>query len=163
MTDEIDPADQKMLDAIAEHGWYVIKVFPNEGMADRRWFAFTVGLSTSFEWPELICFGLEGKTMHRLLNDAVEELKRSGRPPEAGQLLHDVAVGFPLRLDPFPEDHFPAHLGTAIWYATHVGLPFERLSCLQLTWPDSNGRFPGDPGCISDVVELQRPIEEDRG
>jgi hypothetical protein len=160
MTDALDPADRKMLDVIAEHGWSVLKVSPNDGDRDDRSFAFTIGLSTSFGWPELICFGLDRKTLARLLNDAVKAIKLSGAPPEAGQLLHDVAMGIPMRLDRFSEDHFPAHLGTAIWYAAHVGLPFERLSCLRLTWPDRNGRFPGDPDCMVDVEELQRPIED---
>lgn len=160
MPNDLDPADRKMLDIIERHGWLVLKIAPDKGSEDDRAFAFTIGLSTTFGWPELICIGLDRGKMGKLLNAAVEAIRRTGHPPKTGDLLHGAAEGYAMKLVRFPEQQFPSHLGTAIWYAAHVGLPFDRLTCLQLTWPDRNGKFPGDPDCIAEVAELQRPIED---
>jgi hypothetical protein len=54
----------------------VMKVSPNRGDPDPRWFAYTIGLPVTHGWPELICFGLRVDAIAMLLNNAVHELKR---------------------------------------------------------------------------------------
>src|SRR5262245_3941664 len=100
---QLDEHEQKIVDVIGRVGWAVMRVSPNTGDEDPRWFAYTIGLPVTFGWPELICFGLAVDGMAELLNDAVKELKTKQKEPAAGMLLTVVADGHPSRLEVFPK------------------------------------------------------------
>ena len=71
----------------------MMKISPNEGDQDPRWFAFTVGLPVTHGWPELIWFGLPLDTMAKILNNAVHELERKGVSPTPHLELTGVIEG----------------------------------------------------------------------
>ena len=118
-------------------------------------FAYTVGLQETFDWPELLCYGLPLDTMAALLNGAVDELRSREAAPTNGLALHDVVEGFQCGLAPVAPRHHKEHLGFAIWFARYKERDPDSLICMQLLWPDRNGKLPGDPGCSPDVKRLQ--------
>jgi len=77
----LDAQEQRVVDAVDRVGWMVMKVFPNEGDQDPQWFAYTIGLSVTLGWPELICFGLDVDVMAEMLKNAVHALKSKEKSP----------------------------------------------------------------------------------
>ena len=153
----MDKSDQKIVDDVKEFGWHVTCVGPAVDSDDpEEWFAYTVGLTKTFGWPELICFGLDLQVMAGLLNDAVDECRQRDIEPSPGLILNDVIEGYPARLEiPMPmADHY---VNSARWFARMEGLPTPGV--LQLFWPDQNGHFPDDPACAEGVRQLQTPCE----
>ena len=153
----LDHVEQKIVDDVGSTGWSIMAVAPRAESDDpEEWFAYTIGLQKTFGWPEIICFGQATDMMARMLNHAVEELRERHLEPVAGIELTEVLDDYPTRLTPNKNIPFN-YLGFANWFAGHAGmanLP-ERL---QLVWPDMDGRFPDDPNCNPDVVELQTPL-----
>ena len=155
----MDEVEQDIVDKVDEFGWMVIAVAPRPGTDDpEEWFAYTVGLTTTFGWPELICFGLEPAVVKTILNNAVKECRSCLRQPHAGMVLRDVAEGFAVRLVETGEWQ-RNYTNWARWYAIQAGSLREHVDCLQLIWPDNYGVFPDDAACSEVVLELQTPME----
>jgi hypothetical protein len=153
---QLDANEQRVVDVVDRVGWMVMKVSPNKGDQDPRWFAYTIGLSVTFGWPELICFGMDVDVMTELLNNAVRELKT--KEPATGLQLTEVAEGYPLKLEVLPKKFFPEHLGWAMWFADYRGIKPHQFGCLQLLWPDKGGHFPSDASCDPEVRRTQTPV-----
>lgn len=118
-------------------GWAVQLV--EEGASDTEPpFAYTVGLTESFDHPELVVVGQRPEMMQFMLNECADRVK-SGTRLQPGAQLDEVIEGFQVEiraLDPA----LLRFLGYARWF--HGERPFEAL---QILWPDQEGRFPGDP------------------
>jgi hypothetical protein len=155
MADELHPAEQKAIETIGRVGWMVMRISPNEGDENPRWFAYTVGLAVTFHWPELICFGLDHEVAGAVLNNAVGELRNRAIRPVPGLELCEVLEHGTVRLHAFSPAGYSDHLGWAMWYAAREGLNPAEFSCLQVLWPDKSGRFPGDPACDPGIAEAQ--------
>jgi hypothetical protein len=155
MAKELDPAERNAIDIINRIGWMVMKISPNGGDENPRWFAYTTGLAVTFRWPELICFGLDLDVAGGLLNNAVRELQNRAVQPSSGLELSEVLDGRIVRLRTFSPGLYREHIRWAIWYADRQGLMPAQFPCLQLLWPDKSGRFPGDPACDPMVSEGQ--------
>ncbi|MCW3798597.1 DUF4262 domain-containing protein [Sphingomonas sp. BN140010] len=151
-----DPAEQNIIAHVRDHGWSIMKVAPATDSDDaEEWFAYTIGLPNTFGWPELICLGMDSDVVGPVLNNAVAELRDSKLTPTSGLQLHDVLNGSPVKLQANPQ--IPSnYLGYAKWFAGHSGR--DMPTWLQLLWPDKQGRFPGEAGCVTEVVQLQTPI-----
>lgn len=152
---QLAPDEQKLVDDVAKFGWHVMKVSSVSGEAEELPFAYTVGLQATFGWPELLCYGLATDAMAQLLNNAVDELREGAGSPEGGLILNEVAEGFRCRLSPVAKRHHVEHLGYAIWFARYRGEDPNDVACLQLLWPDREGRFPDDPACSEGTKELE--------
>ena len=149
--------DNWIVKTVEQVGWAVLSVGPRKDSDDpREWFSYTVGLTKTFGWPEMICFGLETETRKHMINDAVDECQSKGARPAPGLRLSKVLNGFDVLLvdgNYIPESYF----GLAEWFARHWGAtPVARL---QLLWPDASGRFPNDDDCDEDIVTEQTPLE----
>ncbi|MFC7499664.1 DUF4262 domain-containing protein [Enterovirga sp. GCM10030262] len=155
----LDAFEQKIVDVVDSHGWFVLSVAPAAGSDDpQEWWSYTIGLPKTFSWPELICFGLATDVRVRMLNNAVEELRERRIAPEAGLELDGVLNNYPVRfIDAVIPD---SYLGSAAWYARYTGA-LVPPKYLQLTWPDDQGRFPNDPTCAADVRADQIPLESE--
>ena len=160
MSETLDPAEQKAVDDIKHHGWHCIRVFSLPDDPVQTTFAYTVGLYHTYGWAELICLGLETGALHKLLSNAIGEIRSSGATPKPGLTLNDVIEGYPSRLVAFSSSLMHQDLGWALWFARHEGYDPTQIQCLQLVWPDRHGRFPDDPDCIPDVRQLQTPAED---
>lgn len=157
----LDAREQKIVEVVDRVGWVVMKVSPNKGDPDPRWFAYTIGLSVTQRWPELICFGLRVDALAELVNNAVRELKRKGIAPSLDRELTEVIDGAPVRLGLFSKEFYREHLGLALWFAYHRSLNPESFGCLQMLWPDKRGHFPFEASCEPEVRRIQTPVNLD--
>lgn len=138
--DQLDSYLIRCMGIIDKHGVMIQAVFPTEETiaedGDPFGFAYTVGLSRH-ELPEFIVAALPQQVAHSLLNDLARRA-RDGEQFAPGQILHDVVMDYPIRLDtvgPLNLDR----LGTA-WRL------YPSVTALQVTWTDMGGRWPEDPG-----------------
>jgi hypothetical protein len=136
-TDGMLPAERKVLDDVDEYGVHVVHV-PAEG--DGPGFSFTVGLWHSFEQPEVIVFGLEDELAADLLNAIADEASEDRKYLD-GTRHDDVLVGYPVRFVAVPRERYRDFLGLAIWAHESDAFP-----CVQLVYPDKQGRWPWDTG-----------------
>jgi hypothetical protein len=151
----LDAAEQQLVDDVAAHGWHLLKVFSASDAPDEPPFAYTIGLEASYGWPELLCCGLAPETNAALIRNAIDELRGGAGPPAPGLALREVAEGVECRLSPVAPIHHEEHLGFAMWFAAYRGKDPRSIECLQLLWPDRNGRFPDEDGCSEGVKVLQ--------
>lgn len=136
-TEDLQAAERKLFDDIEEYGVHIVHV-PEED--DAPGFSFTVGLWHTFEQPEVVVFGLAEEVAHDLLNaladDAAEDKKF------LADTRHDgVLVGYPVRFIAVPKAQYDDYLGSAVW--AYEGDDFP---CVQLVWPDKQGRWPWEAG-----------------
>ena len=147
-TDDLAPADRKLFDDIDEFGVHIVHVPDDEGAPG---FSFTVGLWHTFEQPEVVVFGLPEDVAHDLLNaiadDAAEDKKFL-----PGTRHEGVLVGYPVRFFDVPKDRYDDYLGSAVW--AYEGSDFP---CVQLVWPDKQGRWPWEPGA-RDGFAASQPV-----
>ena len=150
--------ENRLCDTVDNIGWAVLSVAPRTDSDDPdEWFSYSIGLTNTFGWPELICFGLPTETRRHMINDAVEECRRKELTPEAGLRLSEALKGYDILLtdgSAIPDSYF----GSAEWFAKQAGIDVP-ISRLQLLWPDANGYFPGDNRCLEAIVREQTPLE----
>ena len=151
----LDASEQQLVDDVAAYGWHLLKVSSAPGEPAEPPFAYTIGLQASYGWPELLCYGLAPETNAALIRNAIDELRGGAGPPAPGLVLRDVVEGFECRLSPVARAHHREHLGFALWFAGHRGEDPGGVLCLQLLWPDRDGRFPDEAGCSEGVRALQ--------
>ena len=132
-TDDLRPPELKLLDDIEQYGVHLVHV-PEEGQQPN--FSFTVGMWHSFEQPEVIVFGLPEEVAHELL-DALADEASDGRKFLPGEKHDDLLVGYPVRFLDVPRERRGTFFGSAEW--AYDG---EQFPCVQLVWPDKQGRWP---------------------
>ncbi|MGH0035529.1 MAG: DUF4262 domain-containing protein [Myxococcota bacterium] len=147
----MDPVLQRVRADIAGYGWHVGKI-PGDERAP-SW-AFTIGLHESFGHAELVTFGLDLETAHRLLNQIGLFVKRGqafADGERAPGILETHTVAFrrvaPRWLSPF--------LGNVAWYYGSEDTPV-----LQCFWPDASGRHPWEEGFDPSLGDLQPLLYE---
>lgn len=99
-------------------------------------FAYSIGLSQTYNHPEIICFGLPGDLGHAILNDVNEIIKQQGaiKPDREYDNIFKTGKSVFLKVDKRNiEDYF----GVAIDYYEE-----EKFEALQLIWTDRNDKFP---------------------
>ncbi len=145
-TDDLPPPDAKLFDDIAQYGVHIVHV--PEDDADPS-FSFTVGLWHSFEQPEIVVFGLPEPVAHELLNAIADEVAEDRKfLPDS---RHDgVLVGYPVRFVAVPKQRYDDYLGSAVW--AYEG---DEFPCVQLVWPDKQGRWPWESGVRAGFAESQ--------
>lgn len=145
-TDGLEPALQKLLDDVDEYGVHIVHITVE---ADCPAYSFTVGMFESFAQPELIVFGLEEAVAHELLNAAADEADE-GRQYLDGSKHDGLLVDYPVRFITVPKVHYAEHLGLAMWAYEGDGFP-----CVQMVWPDKQGRWPWQPGVREGFAKSQ--------
>lgn len=148
----VNEVEQQIIDGVARKGWFTITYVPGQG-DPREWYSYTVGLSATASWPEVICFGYDADLAVGMLRNMIAECWARHERPADGLELNNIVEGRVARLERFDGPTKPYFLW-AEWYAQRVGAPVTG-EWLQLVWPDSEGRFPGDPNCDPRVQKLQ--------
>lgn len=155
----LDPAEQKCIDDIAEHGCHVVKVFDNEGI--RPDFAYSVGLPVSVEQPEVLVSGLRLQLMHSMINEIYRQCAEGLRLVDGLRIQgliegHECIARRCVGLNAIKE-----HLGWALWYhRSQRGEEVEEF--YQIVWPGAVDRlFPWDEGASGDVIAAQPALYED--
>jgi hypothetical protein len=146
-----DQQDARLRETIRAHGWAVQAVFGNHRRRHPD-FAYTVGL-WGFGHPELLVVGLPAQTACRLLNE-LGELVRAGGVLRAGDTVDcpELRGGRTLCLRRVPD---PERI---LFVAQNVygGPGLRVVPALQVFYPDSQGRYPWDPG-YADTRWMQPP------
>jgi hypothetical protein len=132
---DIEDIYQNTVDEIKKSGWQIIYVF------DQRPFAYTIGLTKNFGHPEVIISGLPSDFSASILNTIASKIKNEG-------FVWNTSIPYPFLFARFPAVfrsvdslHIPEYFR---WACRFYGSePFQALQCL---WPDTNGKFPGEPG-----------------
>jgi hypothetical protein len=155
----LNKIEQNIVEHVERIGWSIMSDAPRaDGDDPQEWFSYTIELPKTFGWPEIICFGLDAKLAHALLNDAVGQLKENGLALAQGLQLAKVIKGGEVRF--IDAQRIPlSYFVSARWFAEHSGSAGEPLRRLQMLWPDEQGVFPDDPRCEAEVRSAQTPLE----
>jgi hypothetical protein len=151
--EELPEADQQFLAKIETFGWNVTKVFKNKGDVGPDW-AYSTGLFSSYQHPEIAIFGLDLDNMHKIINNIGDEIKKGARfepETEYQEIFSRCGCQFRPVLSRYINDRF----GWAIWF--YEGDPFPVLQCF---WPDKQGKYPWEAGCSEFVISAQPLLYE---
>ncbi len=145
-TPALTAAERQILADIAENGVHIANVAEGEGRPE---YSYTVGLWHTYRHAELLVVGLADEVAADLLNQAVDAID-AGRAFAAGE-RHEGLV-----------NHYPVHFGAVAAVQAQQWLPvvawaYERgdVACLQLVYPDKQGRWPWQ----ADVREGFRAVQ----
>lgn len=112
-------------------------------------FAYSVGLQETYNHSEIICFGLNTKTLYELINDVAEIIKTEGKinpDKEYDNIFSNHRATF-LKVDKRNiEDYF----GVAI--KLYDSKEFDGL---QLIWTDRNNQFPWEANFQEEFKYMQ--------
>ncbi|HYI43405.1 MAG TPA: DUF4262 domain-containing protein [Sphingomicrobium sp.] len=150
----VTAVQQQIINGVDANGWFAVNYVPGPTDPDER-FTYTVGLTKTAGWPEIICFGLDSERSVGMLRDAIAECWERRIRPADGVGLTKVIQGFLVGLKAV-DDLAAPYFAMADWYADHTGTA-KSEERLQLVWPDRNGRFPVDPNCDPIVRDKQTP------
>jgi hypothetical protein len=112
-------------------------------------FAYSVGLTETYNHPEIICFGLPNDLAHQIINDVVEIIKKSGAiktDKEYDNIFRDSRATF-LKVD---KRNIDDYFGVALEY--YKDMVFEAL---QLIWTDRNDKFPWEENFEEEFIYKQ--------
>ncbi|MCU0866428.1 MAG: DUF4262 domain-containing protein [Planctomycetes bacterium] len=141
------PEQQQLLADIAESGVHIVHVEVDDGAT----YSYTVGLWERFEQPEVIVFGLPDDVAGDLLDTVADEVAE-GRKFRAGEKHDGLLVGYPARFFDVPKALLELLLPDAVWAYQDTEFP-----CVQLVWPDKQGRWPWEPG-VRDGFAAAQPV-----
>jgi hypothetical protein len=137
--------DQDLVADVEQHGWVVLKITPDRLPE----YAYSVGLTKSFDHPELVVVGLDDETMQELINDIGDAIE-SRRSFKDGDVSPDFLEGYDVAFRSVPA---PLHAAQFAWAARYYGeAPF---SVLQVVYPDRDRRWPWDAGVDPELRKAQ--------
>lgn len=140
------PSELRVLADIDEHGVHIVHV-PEDAHGPGH--SFTIGMPYSFDHPELIVFGMPPEIAQDLLNAVADEAADGTRFAADGQ-HDDLLQGYPVKFFDVPKGWYRQFLATALW--AHEG---DDFACLQLVWPDKQGRWPWHDDVRDGFAQMQ--------
>lgn len=127
---------------IETRGWAIEPVAADPDAAPPRGaFAYTIGLESTFGFPEVVVFGLTPVAASGLLGEVVD-LLRSGTQLPVGALFVGL-LDNDLRCALLPVDvteHLELFETASAWHRRTT------FGVVQLVWPDRNGWMPWESG-----------------
>lgn len=112
-------------------------------------FAYSIGLWQKFNHPEIICFGLSNETMHAVIND-VSDIIKKGKTFEANKIYSDIFENSSAEFLVVDNRNLSDYFGTAIDYYNSKKFP-----ALQLIWTDRNDKFPWEEDFEEEFIYKQ--------
>ncbi|MCA8964061.1 MAG: DUF4262 domain-containing protein [Planctomycetes bacterium] len=144
--DGMTPAEIKVLADIDENGVHIVHVAES---ARGPGYSYTIGMPYSFDHAEVIVFGLPPDVAEALLDAVADEAADGNKFAADGQ--HDgLLQGYPVKFFAVAKGWYPEFLETALW--AHEGDGFD---CVQLVWPDKQGRWPWRDDVREGFAEMQ--------
>lgn len=131
-----DKYRESIIRNIAESGWHCTAVGGGEN-GDPP-FAYTVGLTHTYNQPEFIIFGLPPSVAHGILGILAQAAKNGTMPP-LDELCDQLVEDYSCALIPVPREQYKGRVSATLWY--YAEKPF---SLIQVVWPDAKGLFPWD-------------------
>ena len=139
---------------IEQDGWAIEPVPPNpDADPPKPGYAYTIGLESSFTFPELCIFGLTPVAARGLLALVIGHVRAQAQipigPVFTGLLDNDLRCALlPVEVEETGELFASAFS----WYRA---TPFRLV---QLMWPDRNGWLPWEPGFDTRLLYAQPVI-----
>lgn len=128
----------KMKADVGKFGWHCLSVFPTED-DEGEIFTYTVGLTETFNHPEIMIFGLSKDTAHGILADCVERIRNGGVFLPSEEYSNVIGGGYKVVFKRVKSECLSEYFGMAGRY--YEGKDF---SGLIMFWPSKNHRFPWD-------------------
>lgn len=145
----VPQAINEMKKKIASHGFAIMNILGKENEPP---FSYTVGLSKTYNHPELICFGLPFRTMNILFHTIVSDLiEKKGvlKPLIPYEDFSNMPMEFACVESRFIQEYM---CGVADYYADAY-----KVEAMQMLWPDPQGCFPYEKGYDEHYI-LAQPI-----
>lgn len=149
--ERLDKHEQNFVDKIRAHGWFGTHVMPD---AEGPGFAYTTGFWLKFRFPEVILFSMGQETARDTFWTIYRELEAGRRPP-IGEPTGAVFQNADAVLLPVSRQQYPNYLGWSGWFYGN-----DAFECLQLVWPDRDGRFPWAAAASDDARAAQPDLTE---
>jgi hypothetical protein len=143
-----EEADERLIRNVREYGCHILRIAGDDQTPD---YAFSIGLYVNYDHPELVIFGLSSDASKSIIND-IRDRAKAGQKFADGDICDDVLVGANVSFARVPLQAYDTYLGTAIWFYSKSPRPFP---CLQIVWPDREGRFPWDTGFDAEMRRFQ--------
>ncbi len=150
--DRLDRHEQDFVAQIREFGWHSMNVFQDE---EGPGFSYTTGFWVGLGVPEVILFSLDSQVAHDVLWDVYRDAK-NGRQFPVGVRASGIFANVDSFLIPVGKQHYAEYLGWSSWF--YGG---DEFPCVQLVWPDKEGRFPWQAGIEKEFRCLQPDISPD--
>jgi uncharacterized protein DUF4262 len=147
-TNSSNEYERKLLANIERVGWQCTSV-GGSGKVPR--FTYTIGLHHSFNFPELIIFGVTPSTSYRILAVAADAA-RAGTPLDLEKPSDALIAGYDCIFVPVQKAAHAAYVLSALWY--YEGEPFPLY---QIVWPSKDGVLPWDDGA-SESFRVAQPV-----
>lgn len=141
---------------IERYGWTAVEV--EAGPHGRGW-TYTIGLTSTFDVPELVVVGGCGHCAHKRFRELIDPLVTDwGDDPPSEVIVCEQRLGI-VKVQPhvWETDRFNAWLEHR-WRYPHDGRP----RALQLLFADANGILPGEPGVDLEVQRSQKRLDRPR-
>ena len=101
-------------------------------------FAYSVGLTETYNHPEIICFGLPNNLGHEIINDVAKIIER-GEVIVCGKKYEELFEKSSAKFINVDKKNIEDYFGVAIPYYEN-----REFDAIQLIWTDKNDRFPWD-------------------
>lgn len=133
----LDEDEHDFVTTVREHGWIETHVSADEEGPD---FTYTTGFWLGLKMPEIIIFSIKQDAAQDILGHIYREAQSGVSFPNAVR-LSSVFQNVEAVLLPVAKPLYPKYLGWSRWFYGNDDWP-----CLQLVWPDPNGKFPWEAG-----------------
>jgi hypothetical protein len=135
----------KIIADIKKYGWHTIHVLEDEIGGK---YSYTIGLSESFDHPEIVISGLNPDTCSMIFEGIVETIKENFRY-EINKRYNDILEGYDCIFKSIDINKYDNLFGRSqVYYGE------KDYKVLQLFYPDENGNFPWDDGYSLKIQEV---------
>jgi hypothetical protein len=142
---------KKILNDVDEFGWHVIKVLKDETGPG---FGYSIGLSKTFNHPEIIIVGLKPDLIHSIINDIGESIKQGTRFPPL-YFHSNLIEGFDCYFTLVKPEFYEQYVGQALWYYGNNDFPL-----IQCIYPSVKGIYPWQEAWPESIKDLQPILGE---
>jgi len=118
---------------ISKYGLQVIMVSSTKYSPS---FAYSIGLTETYDHPEIICFGLSNDLAQEIINDVAEIIK-NGDIIEIGENYYKIFKDSRATFLNVDKRSFSDYFGAGLNYYEN-----KKFKALQLVWTDRNDKFP---------------------
>lgn len=99
-------------------------------------FSYSIGLTETYNHPEIICFGLSNDLGYEIIND-IAELIKNGEKFEAGKISTEIFKDSRVALINVDKRNIDDYFGSALKYYGD-----KSFNALQVVWTDRNDKLP---------------------
>jgi hypothetical protein len=151
---ERDPQSRKFLETvsrdISDRGYHFIFVGAGDGDPP---FSYSVGLSKTWQHPELLIVGLNMDDSETILTTFVSLIRQGHRYAHGD--IDRSQFNSPIAFVEIPSDVDDSDVLSDRFAVARALYDDVKFDALQVVTPDDNGRFPWEAACDQNVVSRQ--------